>query len=398
MTGAAYRIRDWRQRFETPESRKCKALNWVAVPNKHDGLGYRRLLRTPDGPAIYGAWVAILAVASKCPTRGVLADEAGPLSAADISLKCDFPEELIARALGVLSSAEIGWLERPDASTNVAEPEPAHARPVVCQGRSSVTPVSCQEKTPSTLQDMTGQTLQTDSSEPSQTTTAEPDAAKANGEPDQKPRSPPPAAAVLEFPIVGSKVTTWSLTAAKLAEYESTYPGMDVLAECRKAAQWCRDNPGRRKTAIGMAKFLGNWLSKANDAGHSRRAVHHTNAPGSSQSDVSSETTAHRMPSVTLDGPLSDRRSVLKWFRKMALKLGLSATRPDEIGALVIAAECAGRVDGPAAFVAELRAAGARPELTRWQSQPEDERAKSCEWYQTELDASRNQGGSHHAA
>ena len=55
---------------------------------------------------------------------------------------------------------------------------------------------------------------------------------------------------------------TWGLTAAKLAEYRETFPGFDVEAELRLARQWCIDNPGKRKTAKGMPKFLTSWLSR----------------------------------------------------------------------------------------------------------------------------------------
>lgn len=57
----------------------------------------------------------------------------------------------------------------------------------------------------------------------------------------------------------------WTLTAAKVAEYQQSFPGIDVPAECRKAWQWGRDNPDRRKTARGMARFLGTWLGRAQD-------------------------------------------------------------------------------------------------------------------------------------
>ncbi len=105
-----YRIRDWNELFETSQSRKYKALSWVSIPNQHDGKGYRRLMRMPNGPALYGAWIAIVTVASKCRERGVLADESGPLTAEDISIKTDFPEDLIEDAFRVLSGDSIGWL------------------------------------------------------------------------------------------------------------------------------------------------------------------------------------------------------------------------------------------------------------------------------------------------
>lgn len=66
---------------------------------------------------------------------------------------------------------------------------------------------------------------------------------------------------VLTFPVVG-RDASWRLRESKLAEYRETYPAVDVLAECRKALQWLRDNPRNTKTASGMPRFLGGWLSR----------------------------------------------------------------------------------------------------------------------------------------
>ena len=82
--------------------------------------------------------------------------------------------------------------------------------------------------------------------------------------------SEPPLAtaepAILSFPVVGDKkVKEWHLTAAKLAEYRESFPGIDPLAECRKARQWCIDHPSKRKTFGGMPAFLSRWLIKAQD-------------------------------------------------------------------------------------------------------------------------------------
>lgn len=106
-----YRVRNWDDKFENAQSRKCGKLNWVPVPNKHDGKGYRRLISAKNGPAMYGAWVVILQVASKCLERGVLADEDGPLNADDLSHKTGLPAELISTTLETLCQARIRWLE-----------------------------------------------------------------------------------------------------------------------------------------------------------------------------------------------------------------------------------------------------------------------------------------------
>lgn len=109
-----YRVRNGSALFETAETRKLKHLQWVAVPNKHDGKGYKRLLRLQDGPLVYAAWLLILQVASKCPKRWTLADDDGPLTPQDLADKTDFPVEYFERAFKALIKKEIGWLELED--------------------------------------------------------------------------------------------------------------------------------------------------------------------------------------------------------------------------------------------------------------------------------------------
>lgn len=69
---------------------------------------------------------------------------------------------------------------------------------------------------------------------------------------------------VLEFPTVG-KATTWQLRGKLVAEFAKAYPGVDVMAECRKARAWLVANPTRQKTPGGMARYLNNWLTKAQE-------------------------------------------------------------------------------------------------------------------------------------
>lgn len=85
-----------------------------------------------------------------------------------------------------------------------------------------------------------------------------------SSEPPLADSEPPP---LLTFVCVGSGPKEWHLTEEKLSEYELTFPGMDVLAECRKARQWCIDNPSKRKTHRGTPAFLTRWLSNAQDSG-----------------------------------------------------------------------------------------------------------------------------------
>lgn len=48
--------------------------------------------------------------------------------------------------------------------------------------------------------------------------------------------------------------------------YKKLYPGIDVLAELRKAAGWSYGNPKQRKTKRGIGKFITGWLSRAQDS------------------------------------------------------------------------------------------------------------------------------------
>lgn len=104
--------------------------------------------------------------------------------------------------------------------------------------------------------------------------------------------SEPPQAAtsepvvVLTYPTVGKGAQTWNLTQAKLAEYVESFPGVDVLMECRKALQWCRDKPKKRKTPQGMAGFLTGWLGRVQNQGGGRG--NQTTSPGSTYSPGSS--------------------------------------------------------------------------------------------------------------
>jgi len=67
-----YRICNWNHRFENSSSRKLKRLDWVALPNAMDIEGYIVLVDHPNGAAHFGAWIAIVQIASKQDPRGTL--------------------------------------------------------------------------------------------------------------------------------------------------------------------------------------------------------------------------------------------------------------------------------------------------------------------------------------
>ena len=70
--------------------------------------------------------------------------------------------------------------------------------------------------------------------------------------------------AILTYPTNG-KPNEWHLTQAHVDDWETLYPSLDILAECRKALAWVRANPSKRKTASGMPRTLVSWFNRAND-------------------------------------------------------------------------------------------------------------------------------------
>lgn len=66
-----------------------------------------------------------------------------------------------------------------------------------------------------------------------------------------------------DFAFVLKNGNTWHLPQDKFEQYQRVYPAIDVGSEFTKAARWLEDNPARRKTGKGMARFLNGWLARA---------------------------------------------------------------------------------------------------------------------------------------
>jgi hypothetical protein len=229
-----YRIRDWDRHFEVAQTRKVDQLQWLAVPLKHDGLGFRRVMALPEGIALYGAWALILQVAAKCRPRGVLVDASGPMTAQDLALKTGGDATVFEKALNLLSEPKIGWL-------------------LVDDYHPDTTQVAIQD---STKQNNTNkESTYVDSSAEFRQTGTSP----ANGFTE------------FVFPTSGKGAKQWSLSKLHFNEYVEAYPGLDIDLEMRKARQWAISNPKKRKTPGGMLSFLTNWLNRAQNRGSDDR-------------------------------------------------------------------------------------------------------------------------------
>lgn len=106
-----YHVSRWSDLYENNRSRSVRTLEWVPIPNKHDGEKYSRLIARKDGAQIFAAWILILQVASRCQPRGSLVRVDGsPYDSEALSIKTRAPQAWFELALGYL--AEIGWLDK----------------------------------------------------------------------------------------------------------------------------------------------------------------------------------------------------------------------------------------------------------------------------------------------
>lgn len=108
-----YRIAKWDEVFETAESRRHKNLTWVSMPIGFTSHGYQSLIDEfgDDAPGIYGAWCALVSLASTMPTRGTLASSRGiPLSRRSIARLTFFPQEVYDRLFEWATRPDIKWI------------------------------------------------------------------------------------------------------------------------------------------------------------------------------------------------------------------------------------------------------------------------------------------------
>lgn len=106
-----YQIRDWDRTYENNRTRELKQLAWVPIPNKQDGDGYTAIMSLENGPAIFGAWIACVQIASRCDPRGTLVRDGGkPHDSHSLARMSRMPAGLIEEMLSALSGEDINWL------------------------------------------------------------------------------------------------------------------------------------------------------------------------------------------------------------------------------------------------------------------------------------------------
>lgn len=71
---------------------------------------------------------------------------------------------------------------------------------------------------------------------------------------------------VFELPLNDNSY--YSITKDMITHYEELYPNVNVMQELRNILGWLESNPKKRKTRLGIARFVNNWLAKEQDKGN----------------------------------------------------------------------------------------------------------------------------------
>lgn len=108
-----YRIRNWDEAgfVKKGQNDRSRELPWVAIPTKHHGTTFTRLMRTDPTGSVYGCWICLVALAGRLPAKGTLACEEGPLSIEDMAAQCHVDPDTLKRAIDILQSESIQWIE-----------------------------------------------------------------------------------------------------------------------------------------------------------------------------------------------------------------------------------------------------------------------------------------------
>lgn len=146
-----YQIADWDRNFENNKSREREKCSFVCVPNKHDGLGFTRIIAEKDGASIYGIWVMILQVCSRQnrPRQGFLtqngAQDGHRMGTECLALRLRRTSQELERALSVLSSEGVGWIKEINPAETI-EPKELERVPAKCPPSARPVPLNRREE------------------------------------------------------------------------------------------------------------------------------------------------------------------------------------------------------------------------------------------------------------
>lgn len=213
---------------------------WVKAKVDFSGIDNIRIGCHPDAAAIDSAWTAARGLALLSPYRGLLLADGHnqtPLTEEMIASIVHRPVEVIRKGLAALVN-DIGWIGVADDTLDYG------ALSIELWGRAftdATVATSPKNKKPKRK-------------------TERPKAEKPAPEP---PPQVPAELAELELYATDAKLHKgWD---AFVASCKLAYPGVDIMAEIRKAHAWELTHPTQRK--VMRQKFLNSWFSRTQDRG-----------------------------------------------------------------------------------------------------------------------------------
>ena len=114
-----HQVKDWDKHFEGAKSRTYSNKSSCQMPTKH-GLGYKRIVKRKNGPALFGAWCALIQVLSRHakPRTGYCTDtgraDGRPYTDSDLEMMTDIPSAIFRELFQVAATQEVDWLRIPD--------------------------------------------------------------------------------------------------------------------------------------------------------------------------------------------------------------------------------------------------------------------------------------------
>jgi hypothetical protein len=113
-----HQVKEWNNHFEGAKSRTYSNKSSCQMPTKH-GLGYKRIVKRKNGPALFGAWCALIQVLSRHPKPrdGYCTDtgriDGKPYTDADLEMMTDIPAAVFKELFQVAASQDVDWLRIP---------------------------------------------------------------------------------------------------------------------------------------------------------------------------------------------------------------------------------------------------------------------------------------------
>jgi hypothetical protein len=90
--------------------------------------------------------------------------------------------------------------------------------------------------------------------------------------------------------------TEWEPEQQDVLKWKKLYPAVNIEIELNKMEGWLDANPRKRKTKVGVKRFVNSWLSRAQDQGGSP-----DNLPASKITKTRDMTTLDDLTQVFID-------------------------------------------------------------------------------------------------